>query len=161
MRQNALAESIENAPSSSAPTTPPARVNPESLLRHLNGDIGRKVARFQDSNFASWLKPFASRLKIGSILVSTIAALRAIMADARNLFTFTCRISTIGICLNAEAFLRLPGRGDRLHQSIPDLAIATRSEEERIYPFREVRGAIEAWIEEKLGLESGLGDQLE
>jgi hypothetical protein len=83
------------------------------------------------------------------------------MADARNLFTFTCRISAIGICLNAEAFLRLPDRGDRLHQSIPDLAIATRSEEERICSFRGVRGAIEAWIEEKLGLESGLGDQLE
>lgn len=28
------------------------------------------------------------------------------MADARDLFTFTCRISTIAICLNAEAFLR-------------------------------------------------------
>jgi arsenate reductase len=118
----------------------------EGLLRHLHGDRYEVESAGTEPTEVNPLaiRAMAERgVDISSQRSKSLNELRGREFDL-----------VVTVCDRAkEACPFFPGGGERVHQSFPDPAAAAGSEEERLCAFRDVRDAIEAWIEENLKIE--------
>jgi len=116
----------------------------EGLLRHLHGD---RYEVFSAGTFSTEVHPLAIRAMAERGV--DISGHRSKSLDEFRGAEFDLVVT---VCDRArEACPFFPGGGKRVHQSFPDPAAAAGTEEERLCAFRDVRDAIEAWIEETLG----------
>ncbi|HPE63650.1 MAG TPA: arsenate reductase ArsC [Methanothrix sp.] len=116
----------------------------EGLLRHLHGD---RYEVFSAGTFPTEVHPLAIRAMAERGV--DISGHRSKSLDEFRGAEFDLVVT---VCDRArEACPFFPGGGKRVHQSFPDPAAAAGTEEERLCAFRDVRDAIEAWIEETLG----------
>jgi len=116
----------------------------EGLLLHLHGD---RYEVFSAGTMPTEVNPLAIRamaergVDISGQRSKSLNELRGAEFDL-----------VVTVCDRAkEVCPFFPGGGKRAHQSFPDPAAATGTEEDRLSAFRDVRDAIEAWIEENLG----------
>jgi len=118
----------------------------EGLLRHLYGD---HYEVYSAGTLPTEVHPLAIRAM--AELGLDISGQRSKSLDELRGQEFELVVT---VCDRAkEACPFFPGGCERVHQSFPDPAAVVGTEEERLQAFRDVRDAIEAWIEETLKIE--------
>lgn len=118
----------------------------EGLLRHLHGD---RYDVESAGTLPTEVNPFAVRAMAErgmDISGQRSKSLTELQGQEFDLVVTVCDRAK-------EACPFFPGEGERVHQSFPDPAVAVGTEEERLQAFRNVRDAIEAWIEETFKIE--------